>query len=156
MTLQNNYREFALARLFLKTSFYLKMTLESSSSKMATDKKPDSSTSLNLSDFLWQSPLLYNCRFDESAKQAILSRCYETLWMNNDAIMNQYFFTSRQDLQESLIHQSHCHDGKEQGTVTDPSLWHTNSILPNQDLSSQKGRQCGHVFRKGEPVYRCR
>ncbi|KAI7893972.1 uncharacterized protein EV154DRAFT_119270 [Mucor mucedo] len=132
------------------------MTLESSSSKMTTDKKPDSSTSLNLSDFLWQSPLIYNCHFDESAKQAILSRCYETLWMNNESIMHQYFFTSRQDLQESLIHQSHCHDGKEQGIVTDPTLWHTNAILPNQDLSSQKGRQCGHVFRKGEPVYRCR
>jgi E3 ubiquitin-protein ligase UBR1 len=132
------------------------MTLESSSSRMTTDKKADSSTSLNLSDFLWQSPLLFNCHFDESAKQAILSRCYGTLWMNNEDIMNQYFFTSRQDLQESLIHQSHCHDGKEQNIITDPTLWHTNGILPNQDLSSQKGRQCGHVFRKGEPVYRCR
>jgi E3 ubiquitin-protein ligase UBR1 len=136
------------------------MTMESSSSsfpfQMTTDKKADSSTSLNLSDFLWQSPLLFNCNFDESAKQAILSRCYEALWMNNENIMNQYFFNSRQDLLESLIHQSHCHDGKERDIITDTSLWHTNGVLPNQDLSSQKGRQCGHVFRKGEPVYRCR
>lgn len=76
--------------------------------------------------------------------------------MNNQSLMNKHFFTSNQDLDESLDHQSHCHDGKEQNIITDASLWHTNGILPNQDLSSQKGRQCGHVFRKGEPVYRCR
>ncbi|KAI8087544.1 hypothetical protein BDF21DRAFT_491976 [Thamnidium elegans] len=132
------------------------MTLESSSSKMMNDKKQGFSASLNLSDFLWQSPLLFNCNFDEVAKQAILSRCYESLWMNNQSLMNKHFFTSKQDLEESLDHQSHCHDGKEQNIITDSSLWHTNGILPNQDLSSQKGRQCGHVFRKGEPVYRCR
>ncbi|KAF7728893.1 hypothetical protein EC973_005288 [Apophysomyces ossiformis] len=40
--------------------------------------------------------------------------------------------------------------------MTDPTSWHTNAILPPDDLSSQSGRQCGHVFRKGEPVYRCR
>lgn len=131
------------------------MTLESSSSKM-NDKKQDFSASLTLSDFLWQSPLLFNCNFDEAAKQAILSRCYQSLWMNNQSLMKKHFFTSKQDLEESLDHQSHCHDGKEQNIITDSSLWHTNGILPNEDLSSQKGRQCGHVFRKGEPVYRCR
>lgn len=138
------------------------MTLEnfsssSSRSNMTTDKKAaDSSTSLNLSDFLWQSPLIFNCHFDESAKRAILSKCYEALWLNNEQVMHQYFFPSRQDLEASLVQQCHCHDGKELDIITDSSTWHTNGILPREDLSSQKGRQCGHVFRKGEPVYRCR
>lgn len=128
------------------------MTLDSSSStpvhKMTSDN--------NLSDFLWQTPLLYNCEFNETTKQDILLRCYLSLWMNDDAIMNKYFFSSKEDLQESLLFQSRQHDGKERNMVVDPKSWHANAVLPNQDLSSQKGRQCGHVFRKGEPVYRCR
>jgi hypothetical protein len=126
------------------------MTLGSSS------KMNDKTCELSLSDFLWQSPLLFNCHFDEGTKQAILTRCYETLWMNNEDLMRKYFFPSRAELQASLQHQSHRHDGKEQAMVTDPTSWHTNGVLPREDLSSQKGRQCGHVFRKGEPVYRCR
>lgn len=138
------------------------MTLESTSSasaslnKMANENTTTDTTDTILSDFLWQSPLIFNCHFDEAAKQAILSRCYEGLWMNDENLMNQFFFTSKEDLQEALSYQSQRHDGKEQNVITDPKLWHTNAILPNQDLSSQKGRQCGHVFRKGEPVYRCR
>jgi hypothetical protein len=126
------------------------MTLGSSS------KTNDKTCELSLSDFLWQSPLLFNCHFDEGTKQAILTRCYETLWMNNEDLMRKYFFPSRAELQASLQYQSHRHDGKEQAMVTDPTSWHTNGVLPREDFSSQKGRQCGHVFRKGEPVYRCR
>ncbi|KAI9487149.1 MAG: hypothetical protein EXX96DRAFT_605151 [Benjaminiella poitrasii] len=134
------------------------MTLESSSSasiyKMSTSGKVSADAAL--SDFLWQSPLLFNCHFDETAKRTILTRCYETLWRNDDDLMSQYFFSSKDELNESLSFQTQCHDGKEQNIVIDPRLWHTNAVLPNQDVSSQKGRQCGHVFRKGEPVYRCR
>ncbi|KAI8645793.1 hypothetical protein BD408DRAFT_480312 [Parasitella parasitica] len=134
------------------------MTLESSSSASGSSNKmrDENTADTSLSNFLWQSPLVFNCHFDEAAKQAILSRCYEGLWMNDESIMDQYFFSSKQDLQETLLSQSQRHDGKEQNAITDPKLWHTNAILPNQDLSSQKGRQCGHVFRKGEAVYRCR
>ncbi|KAG0916086.1 hypothetical protein G6F33_002727 [Rhizopus arrhizus] len=110
----------------------------------------------SLSDFLWQTPLLFNCQFGEYAKQVILSRCYEELWMNDETIMNQHFFSSKEELLQTIRHQSRPHDGREQSTVTDPTSWHSNQILPTEDLSSQKGRQCGHVFRKGEPVYRCR
>lgn len=113
-------------------------------------------TDNNLSDFLWQTPLLYNCEFNESAKQDILLRCYLSLWMNDENLMNKYFFSSKQDLQEALLFQARTHDGKERNMVVDSKSWHANPVLPNQDLSSQKGRQCGHVFRKGEPVYRCR
>ncbi|GAN09079.1 conserved hypothetical protein [Mucor ambiguus] len=133
------------------------MTLESSSSSASNKLESNATTSdTELSNFLWQSPLVFNCHFDEAAKQAILLRCYQALWMNDETVMQQCFFPSHQDLQDSLSYQCARHDGKEQHVVNDPSLWHTNAILPNQDLSSQKGRQCGHVFRKGEPVYRCR
>lgn len=110
----------------------------------------------SLSDFLWQTPLLFNCQFSEYAKQVILSRCYEELWMSNETTMHQHFFSSKQDLLETIRSQSQPHDGREPSTVIDPSSWHSNEMLPTEDLSSQKGRQCGHVFRKGEPVYRCR
>ncbi|KAK4513088.1 uncharacterized protein ATC70_000126 [Mucor velutinosus] len=133
------------------------MTLESSSSSASNKQENNATTSdTELSNFLWQSPLVFNCHFDQAAKQAILLRCYQALWMNDETIMQQCFFQSQQDLQDSLSFQCAQHDGKEQHVVNDPSLWHTNAILPSQDLSSQKGRQCGHVFRKGEPVYRCR
>jgi len=132
------------------------MTLESSSSSASNKVESNTTTDTELSNFLWQSPLVFNCHFDQAAKQAILLRCYQSLWMNNDNIMQHFFFQSKQDLQDSLLFQCARHDGKEQHVVNDPSLWHTNAILPHQDLSSQKGRQCGHVFRKGEPVYRCR
>ncbi|KAG1474917.1 hypothetical protein G6F56_000048 [Rhizopus delemar] len=69
--------------------------------------------------------------------------------------MHQHFFSSKQDLLETIRSQSQPHDGREPSTVIDPSSWHSNEMLPTEDLSSQKGRQCGHVFRKGEPVYRC-
>ncbi|RCI05259.1 hypothetical protein CU098_012350, partial [Rhizopus stolonifer] len=132
------------------------MTLENSCSSSASlYKMTANDNKYSLSDFLWQSPLLFNCHFDEAAKQAILSRCYESLWKDEE-VMSQYFFSTKQELQQALAIQSQRHDGKEQNTVIDPALWHTNAIIPNQDLSSQKGRQCGHVFRKGEPVYRCR
>ncbi|KAI7901919.1 uncharacterized protein BX663DRAFT_474522 [Cokeromyces recurvatus] len=134
------------------------MTLESSSSaslyKMATSGK--TSTDTALSGFLWQSPLLFNCHFDETAKQTILTRCYESLWRNDENIMHQHFFSSTDELKKTLSSQIQRHDGKEKNVIIDPKLWHANAILPNQDVSNQKGRQCGHVFRKGEPVYRCR
>ncbi|KAI8373902.1 hypothetical protein BD560DRAFT_350498 [Blakeslea trispora] len=129
------------------------ISASSSSYKMNSDTNK---TSSHLSDFLWHSPLQFNCHFDESAKQAILKQCYESLWMANDDLMKRYFFSSKEELQHILLKQSQRHDGKEQNTVIDPTLWHTNAIIPTQDFSSQKGRQCGHVFRKGEPVYRCR
>ncbi|KAI8369913.1 hypothetical protein EDC96DRAFT_503828 [Choanephora cucurbitarum] len=133
------------------------MTSEKANFSSSYKSNPDTNQSNSqLSDFLWQSPSQFNCHFDESAKQAILTRCYEALWMSNDDLMKQYFFGSKEQMQHVLLLQSQRHDGKEQNTVIDPTLWHTNAIIPTQDLSSQKGRQCGHVFRKGEPVYRCR
>lgn len=148
---------FSLFLLSLLHFLFPTMTLESSSSSAASNK-PEATTASGseLSEFLWQSPLVFNCHFDQAAKHAILLRCYQALWMNDDTIMQQCFFSSEQALQDSLSYQCARHDGKEQHVVNDPSLWHTNAILPNPDLSSQKGRQCGHVFRKGEPVYRCR
>ncbi|KAI9244727.1 hypothetical protein BY458DRAFT_560944 [Sporodiniella umbellata] len=121
--------------------------------------KPSASTKNaegSLSDFFWQTPLLFNCQFSEHAKQVILSRCYEALWMNNESIMQHHFFPSRQELLQTIRAQSRPHDGREPSTVTDPTSWHANEMLPDEDFLSQRGRQCGHVFRKGEPVYRCR
>ncbi|KAI8980835.1 hypothetical protein BDB01DRAFT_187703 [Pilobolus umbonatus] len=130
------------------------MTLPSSSSKVSPEDRMKHT--LSLSEFLWRSPLLFNCKLDEYAKEAILARCYDNLWLNNENIMKQYYFSSSDELQHTLQLQCHRHDGKEKHMIRDPTSWHTNGILPREDLSSQKGRQCGHVFRKGEPVYRCR
>ncbi|KAI7861581.1 hypothetical protein BDF14DRAFT_1867467 [Spinellus fusiger] len=110
----------------------------------------------HLADYLWQSPLLFNCKFNETAKQHILERCYASLWNGDETLKQHYYFATEQILEDATKRQSRQRDGKEPSIQSNPQSWHTNSILPLQDLSSQRGRQCGHVFRKGEPVYRCR
>ncbi|KAI9027159.1 hypothetical protein CLU79DRAFT_26254 [Phycomyces nitens] len=121
---------------------------------MASSSK-QSSSSANLAEYLWETPLLYNCVFTQEAKQDIIERLYDALWNGDEAIRQQYYFATKESLEAAFKRQTIQKDGKEPNTVHS-SAWHTNSVLPTQDMSSQRGRQCGHVFRKGEPVYRCR
>ncbi|KAL0076978.1 hypothetical protein J3Q64DRAFT_1811303 [Phycomyces blakesleeanus] len=120
---------------------------------MASSSKP-SSSSAKLADYLWETPLLYNCVLSQDAKHDIIERLYEALWNGDENIRQQYYFATKESLEAASKRQSLQKDGKEPNSVHS-SAWHTNSVLPPQDMSSQRGRQCGHVFRKGEPVYRC-
>ncbi|KAI8969011.1 hypothetical protein BDF20DRAFT_916425 [Mycotypha africana] len=123
---------------------------------MKNGKQQQQPSDTTLTDYLWQTPLYYNCQFDETVKLDILSHCFAALWKDNKEFMQKYFFQSIEELRDVVMNQSRRRDGKERNVINDPKLWHTNALIPPTDLSNQKGRQCGHVFRKGEPVYRCR
>lgn len=137
----------------------------------ASTSFPSSSCSYStLVQYLWQTPFFFNYRFDDHACKAILSFCYESLWQQNPALMEQYFYSSPQELQQAiekqLKYRSSSSNREHDMNTTDTSsasassinlpVWHSNAIVPPIDSSSERGRQCGHVFRKGEPVYRCR
>lgn len=146
---------------------------DNSTSSSSSSHHPTASTSYpssscssysTLVQYLWQTPFFFNYRFDDHACKAILSYCYESLWQQNPALMEQYFYSSPQELQQAIekqlkyrsssSNQEQDMDTNSSGTL--PVVWHSNAIVPPIDSSSERGRQCGHVFRKGEPVYRCR
>lgn len=149
---------------------------DNSTSSSSSSHHPTASTSYpssscssysTLVQYLWQTPFSFNYRFDDHACKAILSYCYESLWQQNPALMEQYFYSSPQELQQAIEKQlkyrssssSQEHDMDTTNTHSSgtlPVVWHSNAIVPPIDSSSERGRQCGHVFRKGEPVYRCR
>ncbi|KAI9303204.1 hypothetical protein BJ944DRAFT_106274 [Cunninghamella echinulata] len=123
----------------------------------SSSKIPEKWTSTrSLSEFLWQSPLLFQCKLNDSAKQYILRQCFEALWGYSSKSMQQYFFENEEDCQQCITQLISVSNEKVQYMSVDSSSLHGNGLVPQQDLSTQRGRQCGHVFRKGEPVYRCR
>ncbi|KAI8141720.1 hypothetical protein BJV82DRAFT_645135 [Fennellomyces sp. T-0311] len=104
-----------------------------------------------LAEYLWRTPFIFNGRFDDDTRAAIIAECYQSLWQHNPALMPKYFFATQKDFQDAI------HAQLNSMSDDDPFLvWHTNGIVPAPDLSNEHGRQCGRVFRKGEPVYRCR
>ncbi|KAI9489595.1 hypothetical protein BDB00DRAFT_610080 [Zychaea mexicana] len=121
---------------------------------------PSRSSYATLAEYLWKTPFIFNGRFDDDTRAAIIAECYQSLWQYNPTLMHQYFFKNQNDLQDAIRAQLHDMTGREYSKMAmdDPSslIWHTNGLVPSPDLSSERGRQCGHVFRKGEPVYRCR
>ncbi|ORX55573.1 hypothetical protein DM01DRAFT_1382719 [Hesseltinella vesiculosa] len=109
----------------------------------------------SLSESLWHSPVIFHCRFTDTAKRYILLQCYESLWGYNAQKKQQYFFHNQESFDDAL---ARILNTQQQDTDMDASsnVWHSNNVITQPDLSSQRGRPCGHVFRKGEPVYRCR
>ncbi|KAG2227906.1 hypothetical protein INT45_002144, partial [Circinella minor] len=113
-----------------------------------------------LAEYLWKTPFIFNGRYDDDTRIAIITECYQFLWQHNSTMMEQYFFSNQENLQDVIRAQLLSMTGKEysKDSKVDPSslIWHSNGIIPSPNLSNEHGRQCGHVFRKGEPVYRCR
>ena len=121
---------------------------------------PSESSYAPLAEYLWQAPFIFNGRYDDDTRVAIITECYQSLWQHNPTLMKQYFFSNQENLQDVIRTQLLNMTGKEhsKSVTVDPSslIWHSNGIIPPPNLSNEHGRQCGHVFRKGEPVYRCR
>ncbi|KAI8049424.1 uncharacterized protein B0P05DRAFT_563639 [Gilbertella persicaria] len=130
--------------------------------------KPESSnvgtvpiTPAQLKTFLTEAPLLYKSKLHKGAEKHILTNCYRSLWSNDLQLMQKYFF--RESLSDSdnlsqLLekynlfgseehdHDEHAHNQPNLNkTEEEPEYW-----------ESQRGKQCGHLFKKGESVYRCR
>ncbi|ORY03779.1 hypothetical protein K493DRAFT_206578 [Basidiobolus meristosporus CBS 931.73] len=88
----------------------------------------------SFSDYLRDSPKKFNYRLDETAQKEILRVFLASLCGFNQDYINLLF--------PEVFDQ---HDELKPESNLDPEY-----------LPSQKGKPCGHVFKRGEGVYRCR
>ncbi|KAI8069327.1 hypothetical protein BC940DRAFT_340219 [Gongronella butleri] len=103
-------------------------------------------------------------------EQLLLTSCYRSLWGDRQDWLQQYFFKQAENDDASVgralarfdllgssssnssgSNHSHrdddpsVHGGDDAAMDDEPEYWET-----------QRGKQCGHLFKKGETVYRCR
>ncbi|KAI8366836.1 uncharacterized protein BYT42DRAFT_588028 [Radiomyces spectabilis] len=120
-------------------------------------------TPAQLAHFLKEAPTVYKNKLHRGAKRQILTNCYRALWSNNLSWMQKYFF--KEGLSESenlstLLEKYNLFDSNDDASAvvaTNPDnvLIDTSAGSPEY-WESQRGKQCGHLFKKGESVYRCR
>ena len=124
-----------------------------------------------LKNFLQEAPAMYKYRLHRGAERQILTNCYRLLWGNNRTLMKKYFFTSTMEtgdednddsdnLSTLLEKYNLFKSSDDDNTVAVPSnpdkVLVDSSIDEPEYWESQRGKQCGHLFKKGESVYRCR
>ncbi len=110
-------------------------------------------TPSQLKKFLNEAPLMYKTKLNRAAEKHILTNCYRALWSNDLKLMQKYFFKeglSEKDNLSQLLEKynlfgSSKKEETEEGSDADSEEW-----------EGQGGKQCGHLFKKGESVYRCR
>lgn len=109
-------------------------------------------TPAQLKKFLIEAPLMYTSKLSRGAEKHILTNCYRSLWSNDLDLMQKYFFKeglSDSDNLSQLLEKYNLFGSKEdqaeKGDEDEPEYW-----------ESQRGKQCGHLFKNGESVYRCR
>lgn len=116
-----------------------------------------------LKTFLVEAPAMYNYRLHPGAERQILTNCYRMLWGNNTEWMQKYFFKeglSDQDNLSALLEKYNLFRREDQTKSTVPANPDNVVVDPTDDepeyWESQRGKQCGHLFKRGESVYRCR
>ncbi|KAG2196036.1 hypothetical protein INT47_005372 [Mucor saturninus] len=110
-------------------------------------------TPVQLKKFLTEAPLMYTSKLSRGAEKHILTNCYRSLWSNDLDLMQKYFFKEglsdsdnlSQLLEKYNLFGSTKEDKAEKSQEDEPEYW-----------ESQRGKQCGHLFKNGESVYRCR
>ncbi|ORY96698.1 hypothetical protein BCR43DRAFT_492123 [Syncephalastrum racemosum] len=124
----------------------------------ATDVSPAHplhlSHTLDLATFLWQSPFLYDHPVDDSIRRATLEKCYTACWNNDPALMQRFFFRDPPSWQDAM-HRQLSRRQRTRADPIQPSNPHGNFMMVDEEPPRTQIR-CGRVFRKGEPVYRCR
>ncbi|KAI9318249.1 hypothetical protein BX666DRAFT_1936511 [Dichotomocladium elegans] len=109
---------------------------------------------MDLATFLWQSPFLFRYSLNEVAKRSLLQKCYSMLWKNQDDVMEQHFFADKVAFSEAIdrlmLHRHRRAHNQQNAMATD------TDVDMGQTDSSPVLQRCGRVFRKGEPIYRCR
>lgn len=116
-------------------------------------------TPAQLKAFLTEAPLMYKGRLSEGAKKHILTNSYRSLWSNDSTHMQKYFFPEEDCDNLSQILEKYNLFGSQQETNHEES--NEQNFSKNNDdepeyWESQRGKQCGHLFKKGESLYRCR
>lgn len=119
-------------------------------------------TPAQLKTFLTEAPLMYKSKLHKGAEKHILTNCYRSLWSNDLDLMQKYFFKeglSDSDNLSQLLEKYNLFGSEEQ--EHDEQHHNQQNLSKNDDdepeyWESQRGKQCGHLFKKGESVYRCR
>lgn len=117
-------------------------------------------TPAQLKTFLTEAPLMYKSKLHRGAEKQILTNCYRSLWSNDAELMQKYFFKeglSDSDNLSQLLEKYNLFGSE----PDDPMLPDQQNLSTSNDnepeyWESQRGKQCGHLFKKGESVYRCR
>lgn len=132
---------------------------------MSQPTKPDLSnvgtipvTPAQLKTFLVEAPLMYKSKLHKGAEKHILTNCYRSLWSNDLDLMQKYFFKeglSDSDNLSQLLEKYNLFGSDKQDHDDHTHQQHTGDDEPEY-WESQRGKQCGHLFKKGESVYRCR
>ncbi|KAG2173607.1 hypothetical protein INT43_005025 [Umbelopsis isabellina] len=117
------------------------------------------STPSTLQAYLNDTPKLYEYTFNDATRRAVLDTCYQFLW-NHDTSYKRAYFAPNDKAFDKLMETGGSSLLPMARSKKD-MLHTTNSLLENSEIEaeyqpSQRGKQCGHVFQKGETVYRCR
>ncbi|KAI9279896.1 hypothetical protein BY458DRAFT_501998 [Sporodiniella umbellata] len=100
--------------------------------------------------------LLRNAPLTSSVEREkeILTECYRSLWNDHKDYLRTYFFPeglSDSDSLSTLLERHKLLGSKKQVA---------SGLSEEEDLSdneeNQRGKQCGHLFKRGESVYHCR
>ncbi|RHZ54062.1 hypothetical protein Glove_431g29 [Diversispora epigaea] len=90
---------------------------------------------LTLSKYLQSCPKAFDYKFTEGAQQKILEYLFSEFWISNEEYRALFF---------------------PNGFGEGPDAYKLSLVQRDENSSTLKGKACGHVFRKGEGVYRCR
>lgn len=120
-------------------------------------------TPAQLKTFLIEAPLMYKSKLHRGAEKQILTNCYRSLWSNDAELMQKYFFKEglsdsdnlSQLLEKYNLFGSEHEDNNDDQLPNQQNLSKSDNDEPEY-WESQRGKQCGHLFKKGESVYRCR
>ncbi|CAI2174520.1 3024_t:CDS:10 [Funneliformis geosporum] len=99
------------------------------------NNKPES---LPLLTYLNSCPVTFGYRLTESAQREILKRLFSELWRSNEDYRSLFFPNGFGEGLDAYKLSLALGEGSSEYSQT------------------QKGKACGHVFKKGEGVYRCR
>ncbi|CAJ0823623.1 3994_t:CDS:10 [Entrophospora sp. SA101] len=113
------------------------MEPEASTSNLYTTTNSNDLKTIPLSKFLQLCPANFDYKLSEDAKQKILGRLFSEFWKSNEDYRDLFF-------------PNGFGDGNYEYKL---SLAQSSNV---NNHSLEKGRPCGHVFKKGEGVYRCR
>jgi hypothetical protein len=98
-----------------------------------------------LKTFLNEAPLLFGAHLSAEDKELVLTNCYRSLWSNDLESQQKYFFSESEDNLTQLLKKYHLLKSDSDQEEEEPEYFET-----------ERGKQCGHLFKKGESVYRCR
>ncbi|ORZ04470.1 hypothetical protein BCR42DRAFT_198005, partial [Absidia repens] len=113
-----------------------------------------------LKQYLIEAPRLLkpDATLSQQDEHQILTQCYRALWHDNQAWMQQYFLKDNDDTTRSSLTERLRHDGlfPDSAGAADAALNNSDDHDQPEYSEGQRGKQCGHLFKNGESVYRCK